>query len=835
MKYSLLTNDLVLNRKEYGGKAAKLSKLPGMGIKIPRSLVLPIETVKAVAQGAALHAEELIAEFDEGSLLAIRPSSEHVEWGGLQTILHVGINDKIFQQKANELGSEIAENVYLNFIIDYSVRVFRLDPEGFEDIRERKIQTSDKIRQALELFHAERGREFTQDPHVQLYHCIRSMARVWEGTTARMLRRAQDAPEDSGLGLIIQEMVYQQGNGFRKVGRSNYRYIEQEGWLHEIKYFDISSLGQNPIRFATPKAVRHSLHEYHGTLRQECKDEFELVFVIEDGHPQVLDYRIPQRTVNTEIKVAVGLVKDKIISKAEALLRIDPESLTRAIHTQLGDFSQDLILSQGIAASPGAASGVIVFSSKAAEEMAAKEQSCILVRPETGPEDIKGMYTAKGVLTGRGGLTSHAAVIARSLGVPCVAAATDLEFNPREKTLISEGGKIFREGDEITIDGSAGIVIDGFVSKVRPSLDKDFDTFLNWADEFRDIGVRANADTLEEVEVAKGFQAEGIGLCRTEHMFFAQSRLTVMREMIFRDSTQDRREVLKDLLVMQKGDFKELFAAMSGYPVCIRLLDPPLHEFLPRDNDEIRELAEALDLPVSQIISRMEELREFNPMLGMRGVRLGITTPEIYEMQARAIFEAAAEVKSEGVLAKPEIMIPLVSANREVEIIKDLVDAVAQDVQVAKGCVLSYKIGVMVETPRAAMRAGDLAEKSAFLSFGTNDLTQMTFGISRDDASRIIDEYLKQGVLETDPFVTIDLEGVGELLLMAVARGRAARKDLILSICGEHSADPSTIQFCRETQISYVSCTPFRIPIARLAAAQCVINQTNNDVMDKKP
>ena len=830
MQYSLLDNNIDLDQGEYGGKAAKLAKLPKMGIRIPRSVVLPIATVKSIAQGAVFNTKDLVGIFPENTLLAIRPSSEHVEWGGLPTILNVGMNETIFQQTVDELGQEIAESVYLNFIIDYSVRVSRLDPEEFEDIRELAIPTRDKILRALDLYHTERDEEFTQDPNEQVYHCIRSMARIWEGTTARMLRRAQDAPEDSGLGLIIQEMAYQKGNGFLKVGRSNFREMVKDGWSLDIKYFDLSSLGKNLFDFDTPERTRKVLDQYHSILRSELKDEFELIFVVEDGLPLVLDYRIPQRTVNTEIKVAVRLVEDKIISKSEALMRINPESLTRAIHTQLDEFSADRILSNGIAASPGAATGVIVFSSNAAEEMAAKEQSCILVRPETGPEDIKGMYTAKGVLTGRGGLTSHAAVIARSLGVPCVAAATDLEFNPKEKTLVSKGGKILREGDKVTIDGSEGIVIDGFVSKVRPSLDSDFDTFLNWADEIRDIGVRANADTIEEVGVAKGFKAEGIGLCRTEHMFFAQSRLTVMREMIFRDSTEDRREVLKDLLEMQKGDFIELFTEMAGYPVCIRLLDPPLHEFLPRDDEEIRELAEALNLPMSQINSRMEELREFNPMLGMRGVRLGITNPEIYEMQARAIFEAAAEVEKVGLQAKPEIMIPLVSANREVELIKELVDSVAQDVQDRIGCLSSYKIGVMVETPRAAMRAGDLAEISTFLSFGTNDLTQLAFGISRDDASRIIDEYLKQGVFNTDPFVSIDLEGVGELLLMAVERGRRAREDLILSICGEHSADPSTIQFCRETEFSYVSCTPYRIPIARLAAAQCVINDTRNRV-----
>lgn len=823
MHYSLNENGNILNRDEFGGKASKLSKLPRMGISIPRSVVLPIQTVRSVAQGSILNTDELLSHFPEDSLLAIRPSAQHVEWGGLQTILNVGMNKRSFQKNVNNLGQEVAELNYLNFIVDYSVRVFRLDPEEFEEIQGRKIPQTEKIKHALDFYQSEMDEEFTQDPKEQLYHCVRSMARIWEGTTARMLRRAQDAPEDSGLGLIIQEMVYQSGNGALKVGKSHLQTMSDSECRHEISYFDIVSLGKNRIKLNTSDEVRDTLNKFHTTLRSELKDEFELLFVAENNQPVILDYKIPTRTVNSEIKVAVKLVEDNLINKSDALMRIDPESLTRAIHTQLGEFDKEKILSRGIAASPGAASGVIVFSSRAAEEMAIKEQSCILVRPETGPEDIKGMYTAKGVLTGRGGLTSHAAVIARSLGVPCVAAATDLEFDPKEKTLVAKSGAILREGDHITIDGSDGIVIEGFVPKVRPSLDIDFDTFLKWSDEIRDIGVRANADTLDEVAVAKGFRAEGIGLCRTEHMFFAESRLTVMREMIFRDSTEDRREVLKDLLVMQKGDFKDLFVQMSGYPVCIRLLDPPLHEFLPRDQEEIRELAEALDLPVSQIYTRMDELREFNPMLGMRGVRLGITMPEIYEMQARAIFEAAAEVESSGLQANPEIMIPLVSANREVELIKDLVDTIALDVQDKTGSELTYKIGVMVETPRAAMRAGDLAEKSSFLSFGTNDLTQLAFGISRDDASRIIDEYLKKGVLDADPFVSIDHDGVGELLHMAVQRGRKARKDLILSICGEHSADPGTIQFCRETNFSYVSCTPYRIPIAKLAAAQCVI------------
>ena len=445
------------------------------------------------------------------------------------------------------------------------------------------------------------------------------------------------------------------------------------------------------------------------------------------------------------------------------------------------------------------------------------------MRVETGPEDIRGMYTAKGVLTGRGGVTSHAAVIARGLGVPCVAGASDLYFDQKEQLLTASDGQVFREGDLITVDGTRGEVLKGATEFVEPMMNAEINEFLDWADEHRDLVVRANADTSNEARVAKKFKADGIGLCRTEHMFFGEARLTVMREMIFADSADERRSALDQLLGMQRSEFESMFEIMEGCPVCVRLFDPPLHEFLPHDRDEMQELAEALDLPISRVIARAEELREFNPMLGLRGVRLGVTVPEIYEMQARAIFEAAVNSNKRGSSIIPEIMVPLVSAHREMELVRKRVDLVAQSVKAELAANFEYSIGVMVETPRAALRAGDLAVESSFLSFGTNDLTQMTYGISRDDSQRFMEAYLEQGVFPLDPFSSLDLEGVGELLLTAAQRGRASKPELVLAICGEHGGDPSTIEFCRDAGFTYVSCSPYRVPIARLAAAQAAI------------
>jgi pyruvate,orthophosphate dikinase len=507
-------------------------------------------------------------------------------------------------------------------------------------------------------------------------------------------------------------------------------------------------------------------------------------------------------------------------------MRVDPKALSELLHRQVAPNAPRTVLAKGIAASPGAATGKVVFTASDAQASAARGEAAVLVRRETGPEDIRGMHSVVAVLTERGGVTSHAAVIGRGLGLPCVVGASDMSIDGHKKTIIGRNQQILREGDVITVDGTHGAVLVGHVETVEAGLNTAVTTLLGWADELRDIGIRANADTPRDAQTAKNFMADGIGLCRSEHMFFEADRLTVMREMIFAENEEDRAASLERLLPMQRADFTELFQIMEGRPVCIRLLDPPLHEFLPADRSGLRDLAEALNLPLSRVTERVEQLSEYNPMLGLRGVRLGITVPEIYEMQARAIFEAAID---SGVGASPEIMIPLVSACREVELVKARIDAAAAAVRVEHGQSFSYSLGVMVETPRAALRAGEIAAYSQFLSFGTNDLTQMTYGLSRDDAGRFMSSYVQQGVYEEDPFHRLDKDGVGELLTLGAERGRTARPEVVLSICGEHGGDPEAIAFIRQCGFTYVSCSPFRVPVARLAAAQCAIADKINN------
>jgi len=826
MEFQIIKRDSKLNRSTFGGKGARLSQLSNIGISTPLTAAISIKTVNELSSGEHICVKNLLRCFPGNSTFALRPSPEWGDWAGLKSLLNVGISEKNLNSISKEIGPEKTQELYLQSIIEYAIRVLKLDPDSFEDYSATSTKLETEIKQAKKEIYKNTNEHYPKEPAILLSNAIRYMANAWESPTAQMLREAQGYPQNAGLGLLVQQMVYSSQNDIHTVGHS--RNIDRATGKsrHRIEYS--SSFGHEHGMSASGQKrasnrLKLDLIKYHKVLRETQKDEFEITFVVKNEVPILIEYRPSPRSVEAEINLAVELVHEGVIEKKEALLRLDPESLSRAIHSRIEEFDQSKILSSGVAASPGAASGVIAFSSKAAEEFLVKGQMCILVRLETGPEDIKGMYSAKGVLTGRGGLTSHAAVIARSLGVPCVSAATQLEFDAKEKTLRAQNGRMFFEGDWITIDGSSGMVIEGHVPKVHPSLNANFEEFMSWADYYRSIGLRANADTIEEVRVAKGFNAEGIGLCRTEHMFFAESRLTTMREMIFTDSSEERKLVLRKLLPMQQADFYSIFKAMSGNPVCFRLFDPPLHEFLPRDKDEMQELANALDLPLSKVIARCDELREFNPMLGLRGVRLGITIPEIYEMQAKAIFLAAADLHTQGEKALPEIMIPLVSMNREVELIHDLVTVAADEIQSEFGIVIDYKVGVMVETPRAAMRAGEIAVNSDFLSFGTNDLTQLTYGISRDDSARIIDEYINKEVLAVDPFVSLDREGVGELLQLAVKRGRRVKPNLTISICGEHSADINTIRFCRESEFNYLSCTPYRLPIARLAAAQCAI------------
>jgi pyruvate,orthophosphate dikinase len=561
-------------------------------------------------------------------------------------------------------------------------------------------------------------------------------------------------------------------------------------------------------------------------------DAVRVEFTIEDGAVELLDALTLPRSARAAVRIAVELADEGTISRADALLRVDPRLLIEHLHPTVDPAAERDVIGRGLAASPGAATGPIAFSADSAEAFAARGQPAILVRVETGPEDIRGMHVAAGVVTARGGLTSHAAVVARGLGAPCVVGMSELRLDA-EKGVLTAGGRAFREGDIVTVDGGAGEALAGSPAMLRPEFSGAFATLMVWADAHRRMGVRANADTPADARVARGFNVDGVGLCRTEHMFFEPERIAVMREMILADDPDARRTALARLLPWQRADFVELFTIMRGLPVTIRLLDPPLHEFLPRSPRDLRDVAASTGTTVEKVQARAAELAEVNPMLGLRGCRLGVTVPEIYEMQARAIFEAAVEAAdATGAAVEPEIMIPLVSTNREMEILRERIDRVAQAVFGERGRAFAYKVGCMVETPRAALRAEEIARGAEFLSFGTNDLTQMTYGLSRDDAGRFMRDYLALGVFADDPFQSLDVEGVGELLLIAAERGRRGRRDVTLGICGEHGGDPASVRFCELAGFDYVSCSPYRAPIARLAAAQASIlarrNRKNN-------
>jgi pyruvate,orthophosphate dikinase len=825
-----ITATASIKKDMHGNRAKCLQRLVRLDLPVPLSVALSFDTVRRLAQGYVPDMCALSAIFEKGDLLSVRSSSEAPDWGGPGTVLNIGMNDAVAARIAEEHGQSAADQLYLSFIRAYAVDVLRLDEDLFADPITPRI--------ALAHFEDEMEEPFPQDVETQLTEVLRSMARAWEGTSARLLRQAKGAPADAGLGLVVQRMALSIGKEETGAGVLQFvstdtgepqitgRYLPQSQGRAALSEADAQFIETDPrgtaLEDRCPDQVA-ALRDAGHLIRTRLREEMQIEFTLMEGRLAILDaVRVP-RSARADVRIAVDLAEDGVIPREEALMRIAPFTLNQMMHRQLDPEASRDVLTRGIAAAPGAATGKLVFTAAAAQAASSQNEPCILVRRETSPEDIRGMHAAEGILTERGGMTSHAAVIARGLGVPCVSGATDLQLDHRKKTLTVPGRRVFHEGDIITIDGSSGQVLVGAVRMIEPDMSGAFATLLKWADAARDIGIRANADTPEDARLAQTFGVDGIGLCRTEHMFFDPIRLTVMREMIFTEDPEDRKAALERLLPMQRGDFIELFKLMQGQPVCIRLFDPPLHEFLPGDRDGIRALAEALDLPVSRVAARIEALQEFNPMLGMRGVRLGITVPGIYDMQARAIFEATVAASEGGDPVVPEIMIPLVSAKREVELIKDRVDAVAAAVRNETGVNFTYRLGVMVETPRAALRAGEIAEHAAFLSFGTNDLTQMTYGLSRDDAGRFMSAYVNQGVYPEDPFQRLDRDGVGELLLLGSARGRAARPGITLSICGEHGGDPDSIAFSRSAGFDYVSCSPFRVPVAKLAAAQLSI------------
>jgi pyruvate,orthophosphate dikinase len=832
------TSSIDVNR--HGGRAKCLQRLIRLDMPVPTTVALDFATVHEISQGKLPDIGELLALFDASPLLSVRPSSEDPDWGGPSAILNIGMNDATHERLSRTHGEIAATALYLRFIRAYAIHVARLDPEEFELEGPADAKA---LTRALTTFEDETDEPFPQDPAVQLSEVLRSMARAWEGTTARLLREARGAPADAGLGLVVQAMAIGLGKDMSGSGVIQFvsgqtgerqlhgRYLCQSQGrdaLGDPDSRDIMYLARDERGRSIEEELPHvfdDLKRYGDLCRNRLREEMQIEFTLENESLYILDAVRVQRTARANLHIAVQLAQDAIISEDEAVMRVPPRSLSELLHSQVDPAGRRDTFATGIAASPGAATGKIVFSSRAAQAMAAQDEPCILVRRETTPEDIRGMHAAQAVLTERGGITSHAAVIARGLGLPCVVGASDIVLDRRKKTLRTKDGRTFVEGDIITVDGSSGEALAGAAQMLEPELGDAFQTLLAWADNARDIGVRANADTPADAAKARMFAAEGIGLARTEHMFFDHDRLLAMREMIFADTPEDRRTALERIEPMQRADFRELFKIMSGLPVTIRLFDPPLHEFLPQGREGLLELADALDLPISDVTRRVEALTEFNPMLGMRGVRLGITVPEIYEMQVRAIFEATIDANAEGgAPVVPEIMIPLVSAMREVELVKTQVDAIAAAVRVERGVDFTYRMGVMVETPRAALRSAEIAQHSAFLSFGTNDLTQMTYGLSRDDAGRFMGRYVQQKVYPEDPFHMLDIEGVGELLEIGAERGRKGNPDVTLAICGEHGGNPESIAFCRKAGFDYVSCSPFRVPVARLAAAHLAIS-----------
>ncbi|WP_375261303.1 putative PEP-binding protein [Palleronia sp.] len=818
--------------KAHGGRAKCLQRLIRLGLPVPDTYAIDFDTVGRIAQGGRLDAEALVAAFGPDPLVSVRPSSAASDWGGPPSVLNIGMNRARHAALAHRLGPDAADALYSRFIQSFATQVARLNPDLFD---------GQGIDLMLAAYEEQMDEPFPEEPAEQLSAVLSAMARAWDGTTARLLRRARGAPEDAGLGLVVQRMVLGVGNPASgesgsgviqfvssKTGEARItgRYLRQsqgrEALLPGAGALYLAKDTRGPSLEEDSPGIYADLQNYGGLCRTRLREEMQIEFTVHHGALHILDAVRVKRSSRAALRIAVALATDGIIPEGEAVLRIAPRALLDVLHPQVDSSARLPLIARGIAASPGAATGKLVFSAAAAQAAQAREEDVILVRRETTPDDVLGMHAAKGILCERGGPTSHAAVIARGLGLPCVVGASEIAIDPRARLFRAADGSTYREGDLVTLDGSNGRVIQGAAPLLEPAMDEAFRTILDWADERRDIGIRANCDTPEEARTAARFAAEGIGLCRTEHMFFDEGRLTPMREMIFAEGHDDRAAALDQLLPVQRADFMELFQIMAGKPVTIRLLDPPLHEFLPQDRKGMLDLAASLDLPLAAVERRVQSLSEFNPMLGMRGVRLGIAMPEIYEMQARAIFEAAVRTTPR---VTPEVMIPLVSARREVELVKSRIDAVAAKVRTESGVEFDYNLGVMVETPRAALRADEIAEYATFLSFGTNDLTQMTYGLSRDDAGRFMSAYVREKVFTDDPFLQLDTEGVGELLILGAERGRRGRPDVVLSICGEHGGDPDSIAFVRAAGFDYVSCSPYRVPVARMAAAHIAIRE----------
>ncbi len=864
-------------RNLLGGKGAGLAEMCNLGLPVPPGLTIttevctyyygngnsyPTDLKHQVAAALAQIEQSVGAKFGDAKnplLVSVRSGARASMPGMMDTVLNLGLNTQTVEGlKARSGDARFAYDSYRRFIQMYSNVVLDIPHHNFEevidDIKRAKNYRLDTqmtagdwkevVEASLVIVEKKQKKPFPQDVNEQLWGAIGAVFSSWMNQRAITYRKLNDIPHDWGTAVNVQAMVFGNmgedcctgvaftrnpstgENAFYGEYLVNAQGEDVVAGIRTPQHLTVKGKKDNqsdlPAMEEVMPSVFKQLDDVRLKLEKHYRDMQDIEFTVQQGKLYMLQTRTGKRTAPAALKIAVDMVNEGVIDKKEAVKRIDPSSLDQLLHPTLDPKAVTQIVAKGLPASPGAASGKVVFSADDAEHLTNAGQKVILCRIETSPEDIHGMHAAKGIVTSRGGMTSHAAVVARGMGRACVAGAGDIHMDYAKQQMVVKGTTI-KAGDVITINGSTGEVMLGAVPTIQPELSGDFGTLMAWADSMRRMKVRANAETPLDARTAVKFGAEGIGLCRTEHMFFDTDRITAMREMIIADDEKGRRAALAKLEPMQKKDFMELFTIMDGLPVTIRLLDPPLHEFLPHTDAEIAEVAKGAGIDAEKVKKRAHQLHEANPMLGHRGCRLGISYPEIYEMQARAIFTAVADLHKLGKSILPEIMIPLVATKKELDILKEMIDRVAGEVTKSSGSPLKYLVGTMIELPRAALQAGQIAESAQFFSFGTNDLTQTTFGLSRDDAASFLPDYYRAGVFEHDPFATLDQDGVGELIKIAVERGRKTRADIKLGICGEHGGDPNSVKFCNRVGLDYVSCSPYRIPIARLAAAQAAI------------
>ena len=871
MKYVyLFTEGSKDMRNLLGGKGANLAEMTNIGLPVPRGFTVTTEACTSYYDHDRKLTDEILSQIDEKIhelekitgktlgdkknplLVSVRSGARASMPGMMDTILNLGMNDEVaegFSEVTNN--KRFVYDSYRRFIQMFADVVMGFPKSSFErkfdDIKEEKgvkldtELTAEDLEEVVQIYKSEykkhAGVEFPQDPKEQLMAAVEAVFRSWMNDRAITYRRLNDIPSSWGTAVNVQEMVYGNrgetsgtGVAFTRNPATGENHLFGE-YLMNAQGEDVVAGIRTPQSIDTLKEVMPECYEEFSKickiLENHYKDMQDMEFTIEDGKLFMLQTRNGKRTATAALKIAVDMVNEGMITKEEALLKVDPKQLDQLLHPMFDEDSLKAatVVASGLAASPGAACGHIAFTADDVVRMHKDGvKDIVLVRLETSPEDIEGMNLARGVLTLRGGMTSHAAVVARGMGTCCVSGCRDLVIDEEKKTLTLKDGRILKEGDYISLDGSTGNVYAEEIKTVDASITGNFETFMEWADEYRMLEVRTNADTPRDAMQAKKFGAEGIGLCRTEHMFFDEERIFNFRKMITATDVESREKALEAILPYQRGDFEELFKAMDGKCVIIRFLDPPLHEFLPKTEEEMRPLAESLGITYEALKNRVDSLKEFNPMMGHRGCRLAITYPEIAKMQTRAVIEAAINVKKEGIDVHPEIMIPLVGILKELQYVKKIVVETAKDVMDKAGVSVDYKVGTMIEIPRAALLADEIAKEAEFFSFGTNDLTQMTFGFSRDDASKFLNDYYQKGILDQDPFATVDQKGVGKLIDMAAKLGRETRPDIELGICGEHGGDPQTIDFCHRVGLKYVSCSPFRVPGARLAAAQAAIN-----------